>query len=32
LKDHNWKTLSIPRGQSTQYNSGGQVKDPAKRF
>lgn len=32
LKDNSWKSLSIPKGQSTQYNSGGQVKDPAKKF
>ncbi len=27
-----WKNLSIPKGQSSKYNSGGQVKDPAKKF
>lgn len=32
LKDNDWKNLSIPKGQSAQYNSGGQVKDPAKKF
>jgi hypothetical protein len=32
LKDKDWKNLSIPKGQSSQYNSGGQVKDPAKKF
>lgn len=32
VKDKDWKNLSIPKGQSLQYNSGGQVKDPAKKF
>lgn len=27
-----WKSLSIPKGQSLQYNLGGEVKDPAKKF
>lgn len=32
IKDQAWKNLSVPRGQSQQYNQGGQVKDPAKKF
>jgi hypothetical protein len=27
-----WKNLSIPKGQSQQYNAGNQVKDPAKKY
>ncbi|MBL7739312.1 MAG: DUF1572 family protein [Chitinophagaceae bacterium] len=32
IKDQSWKNLSIPRGRSQEYNQGGQVKDPAKKF
>jgi len=32
IKNENWKNLSIPKGQSLQYNSEEQVKDPAKKF
>jgi len=32
LKDKDWKNLSIPKGDSAQYNSSQQVKDPAKKF
>jgi Protein of unknown function (DUF1572) len=32
IKDHAWKNLSIPRGQSQQYNKGETIKDPAKKF
>lgn len=27
-----WKSLSIPKGQSLQYNSSNEVKDPAKKY
>lgn len=32
IKNENWKNLSIPKNQSQQYNTGSQVKDPAKKF
>jgi hypothetical protein len=32
IKNREWKNLSIPRGNSLQYNSSGNVKDPAKQF
>jgi hypothetical protein len=32
IKDKNWKNLSIPKGQSLQYNAGNQLKDPAKKY
>lgn len=32
IKDKDWKNLSIPKGQSLQYNTGDQVKDPAKKY
>jgi len=32
IKSGSWKNLSIPKGTSAQYNSGDQVKDPAKKF
>ena len=32
IKDHSWKNLSIPKGQSKQYNKSETVKDPAKKF
>jgi len=31
IKDKTWKSLSIPRGQSQQYNQGEGIKDPAKK-
>jgi hypothetical protein len=32
IKDQSWKNLSIPKGQSVQYNKSETVKDPAKKF
>ena len=32
IKNKSWKNLSIPKGNSIQYNSGEQLKDPAKKF
>jgi len=32
IKSHNWKNLSIPKGDSQVYNSSADVKDPAKKF
>ncbi|HMK19181.1 MAG TPA: DUF1572 family protein [Chitinophagaceae bacterium] len=32
IKNEEWKNLSIPKGQSQQYNAGNQVKDPAKKY
>jgi len=32
IKDHDWKNLSIPKGQSQLYNTAATVKDPAKKF
>lgn len=32
IKNKDWKSLSIPKGQSDQYNIGDQVKDPAKKY
>lgn len=32
IRDKEWKNLSIPKGQTQQYNAGSQVKDPAKKF
>ena len=32
IKDKNWKSLSIPKGNSQAYNQGKEVKDPAKKF
>ena len=32
IRNKDWKTLSIPKGQSLQYNSGEQPKDPAKKY
>jgi Protein of unknown function (DUF1572) len=32
IKDENWKSLSIPKGQSQQYNQSSDVKDPAKKY
>jgi hypothetical protein len=32
IENHSWKNLSIPKGQSQQYNKTETVKDPAKKF
>lgn len=32
IKNQEWKSLSIPKGLSQEYNSGDQIKDPAKKF
>jgi hypothetical protein len=32
IKNQNWKTLSIPKGDSQQYNKTADIKDPAKKF
>jgi len=32
IKNEAWKKLSIPKGASRQYDRGGQIKDPAKKF
>ena len=32
IKNKNWKNLSIPKGNSVQYNNNEQIKDPAKKF
>ena len=32
LRNENWKNLSIPKGNSQQYNLSGEIKDPAKKF
>ena len=32
IKNEAWKNLSIPKGTSRQYDLGGQIKDPAKKF
>lgn len=32
IRDKDWKTLSIPKGQSMAYNAGNQLKDPAKKY
>jgi Protein of unknown function (DUF1572) len=32
IKGEKWKSLSIPKGQSLQYNQANEVKDPAKKF
>ena len=32
IKNKNWQNLSIPKGDSTQYNNGQQLKDPARKF
>lgn len=31
-KNQNWKTLSIPKGHSQQFNQSNEPKDPAKKF
>jgi hypothetical protein len=32
IKNNDWKTLSIPKGDSKKYNSSTEIKDPAKKF
>jgi hypothetical protein len=32
IKNNEWKSLSIPKKGSQQYNMGDHIKDPAKRF
>jgi len=32
IRNENWKSLSIPKGQSQQYNQSADIKDPAKKF
>jgi hypothetical protein len=32
LKNEEWKSLSIPKGQSQAYNTNAPIKDPAKKF
>jgi hypothetical protein len=32
IRNKDWKSLSIPKGQSQQYNSSDRIKDPAKKF
>ena len=32
IKNKNWQTLSIPKGDSLRYNNSGEVKDPAKKY
>lgn len=32
IKGENWKSLSIPKGDSQVYNASSEVKDPAKKF
>jgi hypothetical protein len=32
IRNENWKSLSIPKKGSQQYNQGNQIKDPAKKF
>jgi len=32
IRDKEWKSLSIPKGHSSQYNSSAEIKDPAKKF
>ncbi|MGC4037029.1 MAG: DUF1572 family protein [Chitinophagaceae bacterium] len=32
IRNKNWKSLSIPKGQSENYNKNEPVKDPAKKF
>jgi len=32
IKNEGWKSLSIPRKGSQQYNDGDHIKDPAKKF
>jgi len=32
IKKQDWKSLSIPKGDSQQYNSSAEIKDPSKKF
>lgn len=32
IRNEQWKSLSIPRGHSQQYNQSSEIKDPAKKF
>ena len=32
IKGEKWKSLSIPKGQSQQYNTSSEAKDPAKKY
>ncbi|MBL7725719.1 MAG: DUF1572 family protein [Chitinophagaceae bacterium] len=32
IKNKSWKNLSIPRGDSQQYNNAADIKDPAKKY
>ena len=32
IRDKSWKNLSVPKGQSLQYNAGSQLKDPSKKY
>ncbi|HET6993753.1 MAG TPA: DUF1572 family protein, partial [Chitinophagaceae bacterium] len=32
IRDREWKNLSIPKGDSQQYNKSQDIKDPAKKF
>ena len=32
IKNQDWKNLSVPKGNSQQYNTKAEVKDPAKKF
>lgn len=32
IRNKNWKNLSIPKGQSQQYNTVADIKDPAKKY
>lgn len=32
IKNENWKSLSIPKNHSQQYNQSSGIKDPAKKF
>lgn len=32
IRDKSWKNLSVPKGQSKQFNAGSQLKDPSKKY
>lgn len=32
IRNNDWKSLSIPKGHSKQYNQGNHIKDPAKKY
>ena len=32
IKNNDWKSLSIPKKGSKEYNEADQIKDPAKKF